>query len=98
MQTMEKTRAARGSAKKETFSYFAPEAESVELVGDFTNWEESPISLKRSKDGTWKAIVSLDPGTHEYRLKVDGEWRNDPDCARRQTNPFGEENCIREVS
>lgn len=98
MQTMEKTRAARSSAKKENFTYFAPEAESVELVGDFTNWEESPISLKRSKDGTWKATVTLEPGTHQYRFKVDGEWRNDPDCPKRQTNPYGEENCVREVS
>lgn len=101
MQTMEKRTSARNNAaakRKETFTLVAPEAHSVELVGDFTNWEESPVSLKRSKDGMWKAIVSIDPGTHEYRFKVDGQWRNDPDCPRRLTNPYGEENCIREVA
>src|SRR4051812_30077944 len=87
---------ARASKKKEEFSYFAPEAQSVELVASFTNWEKNPVALKRSKDGTWKGTVSLDPGTYEYRFKVDGQWRNDPDCPRRQTNPYGEENCIRE--
>ena len=97
MQTMEKTRAARSSAKKEAFSYFAPEAEAVQLVGDFTQWEESPVTLKKSKDGTWKASISLEPGTYEYRFKVDGEWRNDPDCPKRHTNPYGQENCVREV-
>src|SRR5688572_32367148 len=82
MQTMEKrTGGARNAAKtKEAFTLFAPEAQSVELVADFTDWERSPVALKKSKDGTWKATVSVDPGTHEYRFKVDGQWRNDPDC------------------
>ena len=109
MQTMEKfekfekrTAAPRPVAKKkeskESFSIFAPEAQSVELVGNFTDWEQSPISLKKFKDGSWKATVTLESGTHEYRFKVDGQWRNDPDCPRRSTNPYGEENCIREVA
>ena len=98
METTTRTRAPRGATRnKEAFSLFAPEAESVELVGDFTNWEENPISLKRGKDGTWKTTLTLEPGAHEYRFKVDGEWRNDPDCPLRQTNPYGEENCVREV-
>jgi 1,4-alpha-glucan branching enzyme len=98
METTTKARAPRGATKKkETFELFAPEAESVELVGDFTNWEDNPVALKRSKDGTWKATVSLDSGTYEYRFKVDGEWQNDPDCQQRHTNPFGQENCVREV-
>jgi 1,4-alpha-glucan branching enzyme len=112
MQTMERrtTTATRAPKKtesrelkqikeaKETFAIYAPEAQSVELVGNFTDWEQSPIALKKSKDGTWKAAVSLGAGTYEYRFKVDGQWRNDPDCPRRTTNPYGEENCIREVA
>ena len=111
MQTMERrTTATRAPKKteareskpikeaKETFAIFAPEAQSVELVGNFTDWEQNPISLKKSKDGTWKAAVNLGAGSYEYRFKVDGQWRNDPDCPRRTTNPYGEENCIREVA
>jgi 1,4-alpha-glucan branching enzyme len=103
MQTMERrtTTTRRAPTKpeiKENFSFFAPEAQSVELVGSFTNWENNPIALKKSKDGNWKATVALEPGTYEYRFKVDGQWRNDPDCPGRLTNPYGEENCIREVS
>ena len=102
MQTIEKRTATRRTPKKtdtikETFALFAPEAQSVELVGSFTDWEENAITLKKSKDGTWKASVSLQPGTYEYRFKVDGQWRNDPDCPKRTTNPYGEENCLREV-
>jgi 1,4-alpha-glucan branching enzyme len=103
MQTMERrtTATRRAPAKtetKETFAIFAPEAQTVELVGNFTDWENNPVSLKKSKDGTWKAAVTLGPGTYEYRFKVDGQWVNDPDCPRRLTNPYGEENCIREVA
>ena len=109
MQTMEKRTSPRTASRKkettreikeskETFALFAPEAQTVERVGNFTNWENNPISLKKSKDGTWKATVPLESGTYEYRFKVDGQWRNDPDCPRRTTNPYGEENCIREIA
>jgi len=110
MQTMERRTAPKAAKKsesreikqpkesKEIFAIFVPEAQTVELVGNFSDWETNPISLKKGKDGTWKATVTLEPGTYEYRFKVDGQWRNDPDCPRRTTNPYGEENCIREVA
>ena len=83
--------------RKEAFAIFAPSAEDVQLVGDFTAWQEKPIKLKRSKDGTWKATVPLDPGVHEYRYLVDGKWQNDPDCTETRKNAYGAENCVREV-
>ena len=85
------------SKKKESFTYFAPSAANVTLVGDFTDWEQNPINLKKQKDGTWTATVPLEPGAHEYRFKVDGQWRDDDQCAQRKPNVFGEQNCVREV-
>ena len=79
------------------FSHIAPTAENVLLVGDFTEWEQIPISLKRLKNGTWKATVPLDPGEHEYRFLVDGQWRDDAECAILKPNTFGAANCVREV-
>src|SRR5262245_15877928 len=104
MQTMEKRTSPRTAARKKDTSHeskaifirLAPQAQSVERVGNSTNCDNNPIPLKKAKDGTWKAIVTLESGTYEYRFKVDGQWRNDPDCPRRTTNPYGEENCIRE--
>ena len=80
--------------QKVTFTYSAPEAESVLLAGDFTGWQQAPLSLKKDKSGTWKKTVSLEPGRYEYRLLVDGEWRDDPLCENRQPNQFGGENCV----
>jgi 1,4-alpha-glucan branching enzyme len=88
--------AANGRAQ--TFSFRAPEAMSVQLVGDFTQWQERPINLQKGADGVWRATVKLEPGTHHYRFLVDGQWRDDPDCILRSTNPFGTEDMMRQVA
>jgi len=80
--------------QKVTFSFVAPAAESAVLAGDFTGWQEAPLSMKKDKTGVWKKIVSLPPGRYEYRLLVDGQWRDDPQCPHRQPNQFGGENCV----
>ena len=85
------------SKKKESFTYFAPTAENVLLAGDFTDWEQHPVSLKKQRDGSWTATVPLEPGVHEYRFLVDGQWRDDETCRSRKPNAFGAQNCVREV-
>jgi 1,4-alpha-glucan branching enzyme len=80
--------------QKVTFSYHAPSAKIVLIAGDFTGWNQAPVSLKKDKGGTWKTTVSLPPGRYEYRLLVDGEWRDDPECPNRQPNQFGGQNCV----
>jgi 1,4-alpha-glucan branching enzyme len=77
-----------------TFSFVAPEAQDVMLAGDFTAWEQAAISLKKDRSGVWKGTVSLPPGDYEYRLLVDGEWRDDPQCPNRRPNQFGSQNCV----
>ena len=94
-----KTNAKNGAGgRTQTFSFRAPEALSVQLVGDFTQWQESPISLNRGMDGVWRTTVQLPAGTHHYRFLVDGEWRDDPECTLREPNPFGTENMMRQVA
>ena len=80
--------------RRVTFSYAAPDAETVVLAGDFTGWQQAPLSLKRDKNGLWTKTVLLPPGRHEYRLLVNGEWRDDPKCSTRLPNQFGTENCV----
>ncbi len=80
--------------QKVTFSFAAPNAESVMLAGDFTGWQQAPVAMKKGRAGVWKKTISLAPGRHEYRLLVDGEWRDDPQCPTRQPNQFGGENCV----
>ncbi len=83
---------------KVEFGITAPEAKQVFLAGDFSDWQQKPIELKRQKNGRWKTYVPLDPGTYQYRFLVDGQWVNDPECTNLTTNPFGDSNCVRVVS
>jgi 1,4-alpha-glucan branching enzyme len=82
---------------EQTFYFRAPGALRVQLVGDFTHWQKSPVNMKKDAQGVWKATVPLDPGTYHYRILVDGEWRDDPESTVRVPNPFGSENNVRVV-
>jgi 1,4-alpha-glucan branching enzyme len=73
----------------QTFSITAPAAQNVQLVGDFTRWQECPIALHKERSGVWSTTVNLEPGEHRYRFLIDGEWRDDPECAIRVSNPYG---------
>ena len=86
------------SSSKQTFRFTAPDASSVLLVGDFTQWQQSPIPLKKAKDGIWMASVELAAGKHSYRFIVDNEWRDDPECTLRVPNPYGSQNMVRHVA
>lgn len=88
---------AKPNKKKETFSFNAPDALSVMLVGDFTHWQKEAISMRKDANGIWRATVALNPGTYHYRFLVNGEWRDDPECTLRVRNPYGGENAIRNV-
>lgn len=81
----------------QTFRISAPTALSVQLVGDFTGWRQAPLALSKGADGVWGIRVGLSPGVHRYRFLVDGEWRDDPECTVRVTNPYGTEDAVRQV-
>ena len=80
--------------QKVTFSILAPQAQSVKVLGDFSNWEQHPVELRKLKNGEWKATLPLAEGKHEYRYLVDGQWRDDPHCTARVPNAFGGQNCV----
>jgi 1,4-alpha-glucan branching enzyme len=84
--------------KKVTFSFVAPDAKVVSLAGSFTNWNQAPIQLKQDKAGVWKKTLTLEPGQYEYRLLVDGQWQDDPQCDLHVPNQFGTQNCLRVVA
>jgi 1,4-alpha-glucan branching enzyme len=52
---------AKTLKQKVTFSYLAPGAQSVKLAGDFTDWEQAPVALRKAKDGVWKQCTSRRP-------------------------------------
>jgi hypothetical protein len=77
---MQVERLQSGLANKGTGVQFViayPEAQSVAVAGDFTNWNKVP--LERGPDGVWRLWVQLPPGRYEYAFIVNGSrWLPDP--------------------
>lgn len=52
----------------------APDAERVELAGDWNDWQRVPA--RRADDGVWYVDLSLAPGEYRYTFVINGsEWR-----------------------
>lgn len=86
-------------AKKVTFTLPAEvvaDATGGLLLGDFNNWDESKgAKLKKQKDGSYTATVSLEPGTYNYRYFLnDGRWVNDHAQNYVPAAGLGVENCV----
>jgi hypothetical protein len=56
-----------------TFRVFAPSAQSVELTGDFTNWE--PLAAAPVGDGWWTVARAMAIGKYQMNVRIDGgKW------------------------
>ncbi|MBW2424370.1 MAG: AAA family ATPase [Deltaproteobacteria bacterium] len=76
-------------------------AGDVRIAGDFNGWvpDRGVRSLIASEGPTrvWTKILTLEPGTYQYRYVVDGEWREDPANPRSAPGPTGQPNSILQV-
>ncbi|MGW8319853.1 MAG: isoamylase early set domain-containing protein [Candidatus Promineifilaceae bacterium] len=72
------------------------EAQSANLVGEFNDWDNQATPMKRLKDGSFSATVSLEPGrNYRYRYLLDGErWENDWEADAYLPNEFGSEDSV----
>ena len=80
--------------EKVLFSFKAPDAENVSLVGDFNGWNQDRASMKRDEKGIWRTTHRMISGTYQYRFIVDGEWVSDPANELSTENAFGEKNSL----
>lgn len=65
-------------------------AESVYLVGDFNDWDETETPMKHLKKGDFKAVLDLEPD-NEYRFRylVNGDkWVNDEEADRLEPTEY----------
>ncbi|HLY74295.1 MAG TPA: glycogen-binding domain-containing protein [Planctomycetota bacterium] len=86
--------ATKAQARKMRFAVRLPEADEVALTGDFTRWSSEGIPLHHDGQDEWYTHLELVPGDYQYRLRVDGQWRDNPEAARKVPNPFGTQNCV----
>jgi len=75
-----------------------PRAHSVQIAGDFNNWQPEQHMMDKVGDtGVWQTQMKLGPGRYRYRLVVDGQWQQDPYNELTEINPFGGFNSVVEI-
>lgn len=68
----------------------ARHANQVYLVGEFDHWEHNANQMKQLKDGTFKAVVEVNPGNeYQFRYLIDNDhWENDAEADNYVQSPF----------
>jgi 1,4-alpha-glucan branching enzyme len=89
---------AANGKKRVPFQVKLAGAREVVLTGDFTGWAKDKVRLAPAGPGEWGTHLELPPGEYQYRLIVDGEWRDDPAGAKKVANPFGTQNGVLTVA
>ena len=77
-EAVEATRAAGATAfqvrtvggTRRMLRIYAPEARTVEINADFTQW--AAVQLSRGSDGWWSLDRSIDAGTYQMNMRIDG--------------------------
>jgi 1,4-alpha-glucan branching enzyme len=72
------------------------QGETVFLVGDFNNWDESATPMKRQKNGSFTVTLDLEKGReYQFRYLVNGtEWHNDWAADKYVPNPYSGDNSV----
>lgn len=78
------------------FILHAPTARQVALAGDFNGWRADEVFLADlNGDGTYSAMIPLQPGRYRYMFVVDGEqWVTDPGAEAYRDDGFGHRNAV----
>jgi 1,4-alpha-glucan branching enzyme len=89
----------KNSACKVTFSVpkeTVGSAANVNLVGDFNDWSWDTTPMKRLKNGTFTATVTLQPnGEYHFRYLVDGQrWENEWNADKYVPNRYGSDDSV----
>lgn len=94
---LKKSYSKTGAVCRVTFKYANEEqAESAVLAGEFNGWSLQQTPMKKLKDNSFSATLSLPAGqTYRFRYVLDvGVWVNDPEADGYAPNEYGEANSV----
>ena len=80
---------------KVKFTFKVEDAETVEILGLNSDWENA-IIMSKKKDGTFTCDVSLPKNSqHEFKYRVnETQWLNEPQADSQNINEFGGHNSV----
>jgi 1,4-alpha-glucan branching enzyme len=97
---LKKSYSRTGKSCRVTFKLPAEvKARKAVLCGEFNNWDKKAEPMKRLKDGSFSATLSLlAPGSYRFRYLLDGErWENDWEADAYVPNEFGSDDSVVKV-
>ena len=82
-----------------TFTYRPtdPKVSKVTVAGQFNGWNTESHQLEPAANGTYELFVRLPPGSHPYKLVIDGVWSIDPANPEKNDDGTGNANSIARV-
>ncbi len=94
---LKKNYSKTGTVCRVTFKYENEEqAASAVVAGEFNDWSLTQMPMKKLKDGSFSATLSLPVGqSFVFRYVLDGNiWVNDSSADGYAPNEFGESNSL----
>jgi hypothetical protein len=75
-----------------------PDAQMVQVAGDFNEWNPARTPLEPTGTGAWTVTLPLEPGRYKYKFVVDGQmWMADPFAPEQDDDGFGSQNAVLDV-
>jgi 1,4-alpha-glucan branching enzyme len=56
-----------------SFALYAPQKQSVHVIGSFNDWDRGQNPLEQREPGYWVTAFQLEKGTHRYQFVIDDE-------------------------
>ena len=83
--------APRRNGELVSFTFHDDKATSVNLVGDFNNWDIASTGFSKSHDGFWRVSITVEHGAKSrYKILIDGHrWVEDPTHGIKEEDGFG---------
>ena len=77
------------------FAFYRPDAQDVQLAGDFNDWQPGQLPMVPSDDGYWTARIPLPAGEFKFRYWADGQWFTDFAAFGVEPGVFGLDSVVR---
>ena len=55
------------------FRFFRPDAEQVHVVGDFEDWQDGRMPMRRGDNGHWELDVEVPAGVFKFQYHADNQ-------------------------
>ncbi len=74
----------------------ANSANQAYLVGEFNNWDEQALEMKKLKTGDFTVTLNLTKDKeYQFRYLIDSSmWINEPEADKQVTNEYQSENSV----